>query len=121
MAVCNSHPLAKQQNIAIHKLNSERILMPSKKKFNGYAKFLKEIFNLEKIYPDRIIRYECMKSSLLMVEAGEGIAILPQKLESNASEKVCFIPLKGSQYSFDVIAAWSKADNNPAIKKFIQI
>jgi Transcriptional regulator len=121
VAVCNTHPLAKQQNVTIHELNSERILMPSKKKFNGYAKFLKEIFNVEKLSQDRIIRYECMKSSLLMVEAGDGIAIIPEKLKSNASEKVCFIPFEGGQYSFDVIATWRKADNNPAINKFIQI
>ncbi|MBU3112625.1 LysR family transcriptional regulator [Clostridium lacusfryxellense] len=118
--VCKNHPLAKQQNVMIHELHSERILMPSTKNFNGYATFVNDIFNSEKISQDKKIRYKCINSSLLMVEAGYGIAIIPQKLKSNASEKVRFVPLKGSQYSFDVIAAWRKSDNNPAIKNFIE-
>ena len=120
-AVCNDHPLSKQKNISIHDLNSERILMPSNDNFNGYATFVNEIFNSEKLSQDRKIRYKCINSSLLMVEAGYGVAIVPQKLKDIASGKVCFIPLRGSQYSFAVIAAWRKANNNPAIKKFIQI
>ena len=72
VAVSSSHPLAKQQTIAIHELNSERILMPSNKIFNEYSTFLNDIFNSEKLSQYRIIRYDCMKSSLLMVEAGDG-------------------------------------------------
>ncbi|CAB1250041.1 Hca operon transcriptional activator [Clostridiaceae bacterium BL-3] len=119
--VCNDHPLAKQRNVTIHELNSERILMPSNDDFNGYATFVNEIFNSEKLSQDRKIRYKCINSSLLMVEAGYGVAIVPQRLKVNASKKICFIPLKGEQYSFDVIAAWRKSNNNPAIKKFIHI
>lgn len=118
--VCNNHPFARRPNIMIHELNSERILMPSNKNFNGFATFMNDIFNSEKLSQYRKIRYECINSSLLMVEAGDGIAIIPQKLKANASEKLCFIPLKGRQYSFDVIAAWRKSDDNPAIKIFIQ-
>ncbi|MCI1946172.1 LysR family transcriptional regulator [Clostridium luticellarii] len=120
-AVDINNPLAKLENVTIHELNSERILMPSNDNFNGYATFVNEMFNSEKLSQDRKIRYKCINSSLLMVEAGYGIAIVPRKLKANASEKVCFIPLKGGQYSFDVIAAWRKSNNNPAIKKFIQI
>lgn len=121
VVVRKDHPLAKRKNITIHELNSERILMPSNENFNGYATFVNEIFNSEKLSQDRKLRYKCVGSSLLMVEAGYGAAIVPQKLKTIASEKICFIPLRGNQYSFDVIAAWIKVNNNPAVKKFIQM
>lgn len=120
VAVDKSHPLAQKQNIVMADLISEQILLPSTERYMGLAAFLNDIFNENDFPQDQIIRYSCISSSLLMVAAGEIIAIIPEKLKANASENVLFIPFKDGQYLLKVIAAWKKTNNNPAIKKFIQ-
>jgi DNA-binding transcriptional LysR family regulator len=119
-AVSKNHPLAKQKKVSIKDLIFERILLPSEEIFKGYGAFVNEMLNSENLSKDIIFEYECIYSSLLIAEAGEGIAIIPNMFKANRNDNVCFIPFSGNQYSFDVVAAWKKTDNNPAIKKFLQ-
>ncbi|URZ14402.1 LysR family transcriptional regulator [Clostridium felsineum] len=120
VAVCKNHPLSKQKNVSINDLTSERIFLPSNEIFNGYGAFANKLLNSKNLSKDMLLNYECIYSSLLMAEAGEGIAIIPKMFKADRNNTLCFIPFKGDEYSFDVIAAWRKTDNNPAIRKFIQ-
>lgn len=119
-AVSKNHHLAKKKNVNIDELYLEQVLLPENDKFNGYATYMNNIFNSEKISPDSILRYECISSSLLMVEAGDGVAIIPGKLKFYANDRISCIPLKGNENKFDVIAACRKADNSLVIRKFIR-
>lgn len=120
VAVSKNHPMARKKSVAIDELFSQRILLPANDKFNGYATYMNKVFNAEKIPPNKMLRYECISSSLLMAEAGDGVAIIPGKLKFYANDRIRCIPLKGDQYRFDVIAACRKEDKSPPIRKFIQ-
>ncbi|PJI07236.1 MULTISPECIES: LysR family transcriptional regulator [Clostridium] len=120
-AMCKEHPLATRQNISISDLASEHIFLPSNEIFRGYGAFTNKLLGLESLHKDMVFTYECIYSSLLIVEAGQGIAIIPKMFKANRNNNICFLPFKGDEYCFDVVAAWRKTDNNPAIKKFIHI
>jgi DNA-binding transcriptional LysR family regulator len=58
---------------------------------------------------------------LTLVEAGEGVAILPQGSRSLGSEAVVFIPLTDSGASVDLVIAWSIQHTNPAVRSFLDL
>ncbi|WP_234123402.1 LysR family transcriptional regulator [Clostridium hydrogenum] len=119
-AVCKSNPLSKRKNISSHDLTSEKILLPSNEIFNGYGIFTNTILNSEDFQKNKVFKYECIYSALLMAEADQGIAIIPEMFQASRNNNICFIPFEGTQYSFDVIAAWRKNENNSSIKNFVE-
>jgi hypothetical protein len=58
---------------------------------------------------------------ITLVEAGEGVAILPQGSRSLGSEAATFIPLTDSGASVDLVVGWSVQDDNPAVKSFLDL
>ena len=114
-----NHPLTKKQSIDLNDLNSERIILPNYEQFNAFAVFINEI--TERFSQNVSGFYQHVDSALLMIEAGQGVAIMPRMLEIRANKAVCFVPIKGEQYTFQFVAAWRKTDNNPLIKHFISL
>ncbi len=58
---------------------------------------------------------------ITLVEAGEGVAILPQGSRSLGSEALVFIPLTDSGASVDLVIAWSVQHSNPAVDSFLAL
>lgn len=121
VAVNKENPLSKKENVSIDDLIGNRILLPSNEVFNGYGAFTNKLLNSENLPKNTTCSYECIYSSLLMAETGESIAIIPKMFNASRNNELRFIPFKGDKYSFDVIAAWRKSDNNPAIKNFVSL
>lgn len=119
-AIPVNHPLARRQRIEIRDLAGERIFLPSLEYFRGFAQFLEDRFADEGFSGAEVLRYDCVNSSLLLVEAGDGISIMPQKLQSNASPGVNFAVLSGDALQIDVVAAWKKNNHPETIRQFIK-
>ena len=63
-----------------------------------------------------------MESILMMVSAEEGISIVPQYAHpwNIGAENVVFVPLAGEGETEEILIAWRKQDDNPALKHFLQ-
>jgi DNA-binding transcriptional LysR family regulator len=58
---------------------------------------------------------------ITLVEAGEGIAILPEGSRSLGTEALVFIPLTDSGASVDLVIAWSVQHSNPVVQSFVEL
>lgn len=57
----------------------------------------------------------------MLVEAGEGIAILPGNVQHAASKNLIFCPLTDHGAAIELVMAWSKERENPVLQAFIDL
>ena len=71
--------------------------------------------------PKILIRSSDMESILMMVAAEEGISIVPEYTHpwDIAMDNVVFIPLTGEGEREEILVAWRKNDDNPALQHFL--
>jgi DNA-binding transcriptional LysR family regulator len=60
-------------------------------------------------------------SVALLVEAGEGIAILPSNLQHGASRNLKFCPLTNRGAAIGLVIAWSPQREGPVVKEFLNL
>jgi DNA-binding transcriptional LysR family regulator len=60
-------------------------------------------------------------SVALLVEAGEGIAILPSNLQHGASRNLKFCPLTNRGAAIGLVIAWSPQREGPVLKEFLKL
>lgn len=60
-------------------------------------------------------------SVVLLVEAGEGIAILPSNLQHGASKNLAFCPLTDRGAAIGLVIAWSPQREGPVLKAFLNL
>jgi DNA-binding transcriptional LysR family regulator len=58
---------------------------------------------------------------VLLVEAGEGIAILPSNLQHGASKNVAYCPLTNRGASIGLLMAWSPEREGPVLQAFLKL
>jgi DNA-binding transcriptional LysR family regulator len=57
----------------------------------------------------------------MLVEAGEGIAILPGNVEHAASKNLIFCPLTDRGAAIGLVMTWSGERENPVLKAFLDL
>ena len=72
--------------------------------------------------PNILLHSNDMESILMMVAAEEGISIVPEYSHSwdVGTENVVFVPLSGEGETEEILMAWRKNDDNPALGHFIE-
>jgi DNA-binding transcriptional LysR family regulator len=60
-------------------------------------------------------------SVALLVEAGEGIAILPSNLQHGASKNLAFCPLTNRGAAIGLVIAWSAEREGPVLRAFLNL
>lgn len=70
--------------------------------------------------PSVMHKANTLNALLLLVECGEGIAILAEHMSRFASKNIKFIPLKGYERFFRVSCVW-QANANPCIDPFLHV
>ena len=99
VVVRHDHPFAKLADVDLLRLTAENTILPDPEHFTDYAAFIDKIFEAEGLSGTVVERYPHVNSSLLMVEIGKGVSILPGRLAFNANEKFVSCPLKEADLS----------------------
>lgn len=121
VAMRKDNPLAQKKHISLEDLHLQHILLPNSEVFKGYTSFLQGCFNKDFLRPEQFTYYNRMTSALLLIESDDCIALVPHTLNTVAGHNTCFIPLVGKEFTYDIIAAWRSANNNPIIYEFVQM
>jgi DNA-binding transcriptional LysR family regulator len=58
---------------------------------------------------------------IALVEAGEGVAILPEGSRKLGSDEVVFVPLADSTAFIDMVIAWSPQNESPVLRSFLDL
>lgn len=124
VALYASHPLARRKELTRKDLKQENILFMSPSGTGdsfGDAYYMK-LYQQAGYLPNILLRSSDMESILMMVAAEEGVSIVPEYTHpwDVGTENVVFVPLSGEGETEEILIAWRKNDENPALRRFIQ-
>jgi DNA-binding transcriptional LysR family regulator len=116
-----SHPLAHRKDIFVQELSNERFILNDRK--YSPAAFDKTItLCAEAGFSPRIGTTATVASGVIaLVEAGEGVAILPHGSRALGSEELVFVPLADRGAYIDLVVAWSIQHESPVVRSFLDL
>lgn len=124
VALYANHPLARRSELTRKDLKQENILFmsPSGTGDSFGDAFYIRLYQQAGYQPNILLRSNDMESILMMVAAEEGISIVPEYSHpwDVGTENVVFVPLAGEGETEEILIAWRKNDDNPALEHFIQ-
>jgi DNA-binding transcriptional LysR family regulator len=116
-----NHPLAKRRNIAMRELADERFVLNDRK----YSPVVfDKVITLcsEAGFSPRIGATASVSSgALALVEAGEGLAILPEGSRILSTEELVFVPIANQSAFVDLVIAWSPQHESAVVRSFIDL
>ena len=116
-----SHPLAKRRNISMRELADERFVLNDRK----YSPVVfDKVITLcsEAGFSPKIGATASVSSGVLaLIEAGEGLAILPEGSQTLSTEELVFVPLADRTAFVDLVIAWSPQHESPVVRSFIDL
>jgi len=116
-----NHPLAKRRKISMRELAGERFVLNDR---TYSPPVFDKVITLctEAGFSPRIGATGTVSSGVLaLVEAGEGLAILPGGSQRLSTEEVIFIPLADSAAFVDLVIAWSPQHEGPVLRSFLDL
>lgn len=124
VALYANHPLARRSQLTRKDLKQENILFmsPSGSGDSFGDEFYIKLYLQAGYQPNILMRSNDMESILMMVAAEEGISIVPEYSHpwDVGTENVVFVPLAGEGETEEILMAWRKNDDNPALHHFIE-
>jgi len=123
VALYADHPLARRKTLTRKDLKQENILFMSPSGTGdsfGDAYYI-QLYQQAGYQPKILLRSSDMESILMMVAAEEGISIVPEYAHAwdVGAENIVFVPLTGTGETEEILVAWRKGDQNPALQHFI--
>ena len=124
VALYANHPLAGRKELTRKDLRQENILFMSPSGTGesfGDAAYMR-LYQQAGYQPNILLRSNDMESILMLVAAGEGISIVPEYSHpwNIGTENVVFVPLSGEGETEEILIAWRKQEDNPAVRHFIE-
>ena len=116
-----NHPMAKRRKISMRELAGERFVLNDRK--YSPAVFDKVItLCTEAGFSPKISATATVSSGVLaLVEAGEGLAILPGGAQILSSEELAFLPLSDRNAVIDLVIAWAPQHEGPVLRSFLEV
>jgi len=116
-----SHPLATKRRIFIRELTNELFILNDRS--HSPAAFDKVItLCAEAGFSPKIGSTATVSPGVIaLVEAGEGVAILPEGSRKLGSDEVVFVPLADSTAFIDLVIAWSPHHESPVLRSFLEL
>ena len=125
VALYAAHPLAQRHQLRREELRGETILYMSPDAANdSYGDtFFMQRYRDAGYRPNILFRSADTESILMMVSAEEGVSILPDYCVDKLyhADNLVFIPLAGEGEEEEIIAAWQRDNQNPALTQFLSV
>lgn len=121
VALPKGHPLATDQTVAVGRLATERIIL-------YYREGAPEVFDTivamckqAKFSPRITDTPRSWQSVLTMVEAGEGVALIPSCVQHLRANNVVFRPLGDKRCKVEAIFAWRRNETSVVLDSFLAL
>jgi DNA-binding transcriptional LysR family regulator len=119
--ILKSHSLAHKRRIFIRELSNELFILNDRD--HSPATFDKVITLCSDAgFSPKIGSTATVSSGVIaLVEAGEGVAILPEGSRKLSSDEMVFVPLADSTAFIDMVIAWSPQNESPVLRSFLEL
>lgn len=119
IALHRSHPLADEAELSLTELRETPLVLFPQAVAPGLYEMVYNACLRAEINMENSQQASQLSSSLSMVAAGFGFAIIPQSMACFSHPLVTFHRIRGERLKTDVALAWRKFERSPAVKRFI--
>jgi DNA-binding transcriptional LysR family regulator len=120
-ALPKSHPLSAQEAIPVSALATSRLVLYHRAGAPEIYDAILGMCQRAKFSPKLSDSPESWQAVLTMVEAGEGIALLPACVQHLRANDVVFRPLEGKGLQLDVIVISRRREPNATVERFLKL
>lgn len=116
-----NHPLSKRREIAAALLREERFVLPDRQTSPAVFDRITALCGEAGFSPHIASMASVSSGVLALVEAGDGISILPDGSRFLGSNEVAFVPMAGPNATVDLVIAWPGDRANAVHRNFLQL
>jgi len=120
LAVAPKHPLAQRRAITMAEAAREPLIAYSRKDYPEYHEYLAALFAPTKSKPHVTEEHDSVTSLIAAVEAGSGVAFVPESLACIAGSRLKLISLSPVPEPLVVGVAWPKARLDSVAERFLK-
>jgi DNA-binding transcriptional LysR family regulator len=120
VAMSPKHPLAHRRAIAPYDLKNEKFIAYSRDEYPEYHTYLNRIFEPVGFHPNVVEEHAGGVSLVTALEAGIGIAILPENLQLTTGNRIKLVPIFPSPSPIIIGAAYPSNLQNPFVTQLLQ-
>lgn len=121
LAVVKDDPLARLRSVSVNEIRQQSLVAYSRKEYPEYHAHLAELFGGKKPLPRIVEECDDGVGVVSALEAGRGVAVLPQSLELTTGSRIKLIPITPAPAPLVVGAAWLPKRLTPAAARFLEI
>ncbi|SNT36346.1 transcriptional regulator, LysR family [Granulicella rosea] len=115
------HPLAKRRSILLRDLAQEQFVLNDRKYSPAVADKIFALCAQAGFSPQLGASATNAPGAIALVQAGEGIAILPGGSRLLNNKDVVFVPLADKGATVELVIAWSSQHETPVIRSFLEL
>jgi DNA-binding transcriptional LysR family regulator len=119
VAVPKDHPLASEQAVALNRLAKERLILYCREGAPEVFDAIVAMCKKAKFSPRIGDTPRSWQSILTMVEAGEGIAVVPSCVQHLRANDIVFRSLADKRCKVDAIIAWRRNESSKVMDSFL--
>jgi DNA-binding transcriptional LysR family regulator len=120
LAVPAGHPFARLRSVPVARAAAEPLVAYSRQEYPEYHATIAALFAAIRRPPQIVEEHESGASLVAAVEAGSGLALVPQSLACSIGARLKLIPLTPAPEALVIGAAWSAAGVTTAAERFLQ-
>jgi DNA-binding transcriptional LysR family regulator len=121
VALPKGHPLTSEQTVALSRLAKERLILWCREGAPEVFDSIVAMCKRAKFSPRIGDTPRSWQSILTMVEADEGVAIVPSAVQYLRADDVVFRPLTDKRCKVDAIIAWRRNESSPVRDSFLEL
>ena len=121
VALPKGHALASEQAVALNRLSKERLILYCREGAPEIFDAIVAMCKKAKFSPRIGDTPRSWQSILTMVEAGEGLALVPSCVQHLRGNDIVFRPLADKRYKVDAIVAWRRNESSIVMDSFLAL
>lgn len=120
LAVPPNHPFARRRSVLLALAAREPFVAFTRKDYPEYHEYFAALFAVAKARPRIVEEHDSATSLVAAVEAGCGVALVPQSLDCSAGRRVKLVRLSPPPPPLVIGAAWPDARLTAAAEQFLR-
>jgi DNA-binding transcriptional LysR family regulator len=121
LAVSPVHPFAKRRSVALADIAKEPLIAYSRSEYPEYHDCLARLFGVTKLRPRIVEEHDGVNSLISAVDAGSGVALVPESLACFAGPRLKLLPVSPDPGGVTIGAAWPKTGIAPHATRFLEL
>lgn len=122
VAIPTGHQAASKEKVRLAELKDETFLIPRRQPVSGFHELVLNTLQSNGVQEPRLQPTRLLTTAVFLVSGQLGVALVPESFRQHLRVRGCvYRDLAGPPAYADLIAVWRRADQTPALRRFVQL